>query len=103
MRRGLSPLKDSRLQGYTKPADFRGVSASLADPEGGILVTRYLVARGEGPLCRVEGNGLHCYGEADGIPVRYGLGLKEDKSGNIWFGSNVLCRWRRGSAALYLN
>ena len=103
MRRGLSRLKDGRLQVYTKPDDPSGISTILEDHEGTIWITRYSVPRGEGPLCRVEGNGLHCYGEADGIPVRYGLGLTEDKSGNIWFGSNVLCRWRQGSASTYLN
>jgi PAS domain S-box-containing protein len=103
MRRGLSRLKDGRLQVYTKPDDHSGISAILEDHEGTIWITRYSLAPGEGPLCRVEGNGLHCYGEADGIPVRYGLGLTEDKSGNIWFGSTVLCRWRQGSATTYLN
>jgi len=103
MRRGLSRLKDGRLQVYTKPEDHSGISTILEDHEGTIWVTRYSVPRGEGPLCRVEGNGLHCYGEADGIPVRYGLGLTEDKSGNLWFGSSALCRWREGSSSTYLN
>ena len=103
MRRGLSRLKDGKLVVYTKPEDHSGISTIMEDHEGTIWVTRYSVTPGEGPLCRVEGNGLHCYGQADGIPVRYGLGLKEDKSGNIWFGSHVLCRWRPGSAETYLN
>ena len=103
MRSGLIRLKDGRLQVYTKPEDHSGISTILEDHEGTIWVTRYSLAPGEGPLCRVEGNGLHCYGEADGIPVRYGLGLTEDKSGNIWFGSTVLCRWRQGSATTYLD
>ena len=103
MTRGLSRLKDGRLQAYTKPDDHSGISTILEDHEGTIWITRYFVPKGEGPLCRVEGNGLRCYGEADGIPVRYGLGLTEDKSGNLWFGSNVLCRWRQGSASTYLN
>src|SRR6201998_551951 len=103
MRRGLSRLKDGRLQVYTKHDDHSGISTILEDHEGTIWVTRYFVPRGEGPLCRVEGNGLRCYGEADGIPVRYGLGATEDKSGNIWFGSSVLCRWREGSSSTYLN
>jgi PAS domain S-box-containing protein len=103
MRRGLIRLKDGKFQAYTKPEDHSGISTIMEDHEGTIWVTRYSVAPGEGPLCQVEGNGLHCYGQADGIPVRYGLGLKEDKSGNIWFGSHVLIRWRSGSAETYLN
>jgi len=85
------------------PDDRSGISTILEGHEGTIWVTRYSVPRGEGPLCRVEGNALHCYGEADGIPVRYGLGLTEDKSGNIWFGSSALCRWRERSSSTYLN
>ncbi len=103
MRRGLIRLKDGKLQSYTKPEDHSGISTIMEDHEGRIWVTRYSVSPGEGPLCRVEGNGLHCYGAADGISVRYGLGLKEDKSGNIWFGSHVLYRWRPGSVETYLN
>jgi streptogramin lyase len=48
-------------------------------------VTRYHVPPDEGPLCRVEGSGLHCYGKADGIPVRYGLGLTEDSLCRVYF------------------
>jgi signal transduction histidine kinase/ligand-binding sensor domain-containing protein len=100
---GIGRLKDGMFQWYSDPAQHSGVSAILEDHEGTIWFTRYRVPRSEGPLCRVEGNGIHCYGEADGIPVKYGIGLTEDSSGNLWFGSSVLCRWRAGSASTYLN
>ncbi|MHB8214850.1 MAG: two-component regulator propeller domain-containing protein [Candidatus Sulfotelmatobacter sp.] len=103
MRTGFGRLKDGRFQWYLDPAEHIGVSTILEDHEGTIWVTRYSLPQGEGPLCRVEGNELHCFGEADGIPVRYGLGLTEDKSGDLWFGSTVLCRWRHGSTSTYLN
>jgi signal transduction histidine kinase/ligand-binding sensor domain-containing protein len=51
----------------------------------------------------VEGNGVRCYGKADGIPVKYGTGLARDGEGNLWFGSSALCRWRPGSARTFLN
>ena len=89
-RDGLARLKDGKLQWFSDPAQHSGITAILEDPEGTIWLTRYRVPRGEGPLCRVEGNGLHCYGEADGIPVRYGLGLARDSEGNLWFGSSAL-------------
>jgi len=100
---GLARLKDGKLQWYSDPAQHSGITAILEDPDGTIWLTRYHVPKGEGPLCRVEGNGLHCYGEADGIAVRYGLGLARDAEGNLWFGSSALCRWRPGSASTYLN
>jgi len=101
---GLARLRDGKFQWYSNPAQHSGISVILEDHEGTIWATRYRVPPGEGPLCRVEGNGLHCYGKADGIPVKYGLGLREDSLGNLWFGSSVLCRWRpgSGSASTYL-
>ena len=101
---GLLRLKDGRLQSYTEQNAGSGILDLLEDDEGTIWFTRYHVPPGKGgPLCRVEGDGLHCFGKADGIPVTYGEGLTKDKSGNLWFGSEVLCRWRPGSASTYLN
>jgi signal transduction histidine kinase/ligand-binding sensor domain-containing protein len=100
---GLRRLKDGRLQNYAGPNETSGISTIIEDDEGAVWVTRYRVPPGQGPLCRVEGNGLHCFGKADGIPVTYGLGLTKDKSGNLWFGSEVLCRWRPDSGSTYLN
>jgi signal transduction histidine kinase/ligand-binding sensor domain-containing protein len=98
---GLSRLKDGHLQNYTRSDEQYGISEIIEDHTGTIWVTRYRVPPGEGPLCNIAGQGLHCYGKADGIPVRYGLGLTEDPSGNIWFGSTVLCRWNRNSLATF--
>ena len=103
MNHGLLRLKDGILQSLTGPNDRSGISSMLEDDDGTIWITRYRVPPDQGPLCRVEGNGLHCFGKADGIPVKFGLGLIKDKSGNIWFGSSVLCRWRPGSASTYLD
>jgi len=100
---GLRRLKDGRLQNYAGPNETSGISTIIEDDEGAIWVTRYRVPPGQGPLCRVEGNGLHCFGKGDGITATYGLGLTKDKSGNLWFGSEVLCRWRPGSGNTYLN
>jgi ligand-binding sensor domain-containing protein len=102
-RVGLGRMKDGEFRWYSNPAQRSGISVILEDHEGTIWVTRYRVPSDEGPLCRVEGSGLHCYGKADGIPVRYGLGLTKDSFGNFWFGSSVLCRWQQGSVSTYLN
>jgi signal transduction histidine kinase/ligand-binding sensor domain-containing protein len=101
---GLGRLKDGKFQWYCDPAKHNGTAKIFEDKQGTIWVTRYHVRSGEGPLCRVEGTGLHCYGKNDGIPARYALGLKEDSAGYLWFGSNGLYRWRPGSpATAYLN
>ena len=98
-RGGLYRWKNGELQTYTNEPGRSGISAIIQDHTGAIWATRYQVPEREGPLCRVEGRSLHCYGKNDGIPVRYGLGLTEDSLGNLWMGSSALCRWRPGSTA----
>jgi ligand-binding sensor domain-containing protein len=98
---GLSRWTDGQLLTYTNQPGRTGISAIIEDHQGTIWVTRYRVPDGEGPLCRVEGKDLHCYGKADGIPLKYGLGLAEDDQGNLWMGGNVLCRWKPGSSRTY--
>lgn len=100
---GLSQLKDGHLQNYTPSGGQYGISEIMEDHTGTIWVTRYRVPSGEGPLCNIAGQDLHCYGKTEGIPVRYGLGLTEDSSGNIWFGSTVLCRWNRSSLVTFFD
>jgi ligand-binding sensor domain-containing protein len=95
---GLSRLKDGKLQTYSNPSRRIAYAVILEDRTGTIWVTRYHLPPGEGPLCRVEGEKLHCFDESDGVPrVRYGLGLTEDTAENLWFGGPVLSRWRPGS------
>ena len=101
---GLGRLKDGKFQWYSDPAKHMGTVKIFEDKQGTIWVTRYHLLPGEGPLCRVEGSGLHCYGKNDGIPARYAFSLTEDSAGDLWFGSAVLYRWRPGSpATVYLN
>ena len=95
---GLSRLKDGQLQNFTKPSERSGIGNIIEDHAGKIWVTRYRVPEGEGPLCQVVDRGLRCYGKADGIPLRYGLGLAEDSHGDFWLGSTVVCRWKPGSS-----
>jgi signal transduction histidine kinase/ligand-binding sensor domain-containing protein len=100
---GLSRWRDGQLQNYTNHGEHTGIAAIIEDHAGTIWVTRYRIPTGNGPLCRVEGKELRCFGKADGIPVKYGQGLAEDNQGDLWFGSSVLCQWRPGSSAnMYL-
>jgi signal transduction histidine kinase/ligand-binding sensor domain-containing protein len=98
---GLFRLKDGVLFSYDKKHGAPGISAILEDHSGTIWLTRYRLKGGEGPLCRVAGATLQCFGKNDGIPGRYGLGLAEDGEGNIWFGCQALCRWAPGSSQIY--
>ena len=94
---GLSRLKDGELLNYSHMPI--GISSIIEDHTGTVWVTRYSVRDGKGPLCRAAGKELQCFGESDGIPVNYGIGLNEDSLGNLWIGSYMLCRWRPGSSA----
>lgn len=102
---GLSRLKDGKLQKFGDPNRRISYAVILQDRTGKIWVTRYHIPPGEGPVCRVEEDKLHCFGETDGVPhVQYGLGLTEDLAGNLWFGGPVLSRWRPGSTGTtYMN
>jgi signal transduction histidine kinase/ligand-binding sensor domain-containing protein len=101
---GLGRLKDGQFRSYSKPGDRWGIFSIIEDHAGHIWVTRYHLPPGEGAICEALHDGLHCYGQADGVPLPYGLGLAEDSQGNFWIGSQHLCRWRPGSAcAMYFN
>lgn len=98
---GLSQLKDGQLTNYVAPQlSSSGIGVILEDETGTIWFTRYLVSDGKGPLCRIKEGELRCYGKEDGISVNYGLGLAKDRAGNIWFGSEMLCRWSPESAGV---
>jgi signal transduction histidine kinase/ligand-binding sensor domain-containing protein len=97
---GLYLWRDGVLSNYIKASGDPGISDILEDHRGTIWLTRYRV-KGQGPLCRVAGAALECFGKNDGIPGRYGLGMAEDQQGNLWFGCQALCRWPPGSSQIY--
>jgi signal transduction histidine kinase/ligand-binding sensor domain-containing protein len=99
---GIAQLKDGQLFSHASRAgDSGGISAIIEDETGAIWFTRYRVNDGKGPLCQVKDKELRCFGKEDGISADYGLGLKKDAAGNIWFGSIMLCRWAPGSSSTY--
>src|SRR5215470_8842712 len=101
---GLGRLKDGNFQSYSKPGDRWGIFSIIEDHTGHIWLTRYHLSPGEGAICQAIDNGLHCYGQAEGVPLPYGLGLTEDTEGHFWIGSRHLCRWKPGSACVsYFN
>lgn len=97
---GLGRLKDGLFRVYSKPEDRWGVFAIIEDHAGHIWVTRYRLPSGEGALCEALDDGLHCYGQADGLPLLYANGIAEDSQGNFWIGSRFLCRWKPGSVCV---
>lgn len=94
---GLARFKDGRLFSYASPSWRAGISSIIEDHSGKIWVTRYHVRDGKGSLCQVADDELRCYGEKDGNPGRFGVGLAEDSTGSIWFACQMLCRLSAGS------
>jgi signal transduction histidine kinase/streptogramin lyase len=98
---GLSRLKNGELFNYKTTPNSPGINNIIEDHAGTIWVTRYHMNDGRGSLCRVDGDKLRCYGEKDGNPATYAIGLAEDSTGNIWFGCKMLCRWSSDSFSFY--
>ena len=96
---GLMHLKNGKLYTYAKPHEKAAIAAIVEDRAGTIWVSRYHVPKGSGPLCRAGEAELVCYGAKEGLPPQFALGLTQDSDGYFWFGGDILCRWRPGSAA----
>jgi signal transduction histidine kinase/ligand-binding sensor domain-containing protein len=98
---GLSRLKDGHLFNYTTTARSPGISVIAEDRAGTIWVTRYRVNDGMGPLCRVAGERLFCYGKQDGLVSTYGIGLAAQPDGTLWFACRMVCRFAAGAFTSY--
>jgi ligand-binding sensor domain-containing protein len=72
---GLSRLKNGELFNYKTTPNSPGINHIIEDHAGTIWVTRYRVNDGKGSLCQVEADKLRCYGEKDGNPGKYAIGL----------------------------
>jgi signal transduction histidine kinase len=96
---GLSRWKDGDLTNY--PATVGRVNAILEDNAGAIWIARTRMELPVGPICKVAGDALRCYGVADGLSCKYGNALAND--GSLWVGSSeAICRWTPASSRTYL-
>ena len=96
---GLSRWKDGDLTNY--PATVGRVNAILEDKSGAIWIARTRMEPPVGPICKVAGDALRCYGVADGLSCKYGNALAND--GSLWVGSSeAICRWTPASSRTYL-
>lgn len=98
---GLSRLKDGHLFNYTTTPKSPGITVIAEDATGTIWVTRYRVNDGLGPLCRVAGERLICYGKKEGLSPNYALGLAVQPDGTVWFACRMLCRFAGGAFTSY--
>jgi signal transduction histidine kinase/streptogramin lyase len=96
----LARFKDGNLTEYP---NIRGhFNSILEDRNGAIWIARSRVYDGAGPLCKVAGAKLRCYGKADGIPYTNASPLVEDLQGGLWVaGGSQLTHWTAGSPITY--
>ncbi|HTD72320.1 MAG TPA: two-component regulator propeller domain-containing protein [Steroidobacteraceae bacterium] len=101
--RGLSRLnKDG--EAFSFPIERGSVQYVLEDHAGTIWITRSDLRGMEGAFCRISGNDMKCFAKdkSDGNPAHFGTALAEDSSGDIWFGCQMLCRWKGSSISHYM-
>jgi signal transduction histidine kinase/ligand-binding sensor domain-containing protein len=95
--RGLARWKNNELTVYPGTGDW--VNAIVRDHEGNVWIARSQVADAKGPLCRVDGDHVQCYGKEAGVGIGAATRLVEDRAGNLWVGGyEGLCRWKPGSS-----
>ena len=97
---GLAYWKGRELVNYL---DTTGrINAIVEDREGTVWVARSRVRDSKGPLCRVKGGAVRCYGTADGISFPWAEALLDDGAGGVWVGTaSAVCHWTPGSVRSY--
>jgi len=77
--------------------------AILEDRAGTIWIARANLSDTKGPLCKVTGTGLRCYGRDDGLALPYAVTLANDSLGNVWAaGGLMVSRWQTSSGGTYV-
>jgi len=102
MDTGLAHLVHNRLILYEKNERW-AISYIMEDRDANIWIDRFGSQDRTHPLCQVVDTAIRCYGSKEGIEANGGGGLAQDRSGDLWVGSNTtLTRWRRpGDSTVY--
>jgi len=102
VRGGLFHWKDKKL---ARISDFIGSAVEIIEDRKGVVwIAHSGGSDSPGPICRVDGEKLRCFGQADGVPANISAGesLVEDAAGNPWVGTQTLVfRWKEGSPGVY--
>lgn len=98
--RSLEHWKDGELTSYKNHR--RAVKAIVEAPDGTIWVTEAgQITKGGGPVCRVQGLELRCYGVADGLYQADAQVMALGTGGELWIDSSFdLETWKPGGGHL---
>ena len=92
--------KANKLSDYSTADEF--VSSIIETAQGAVWMTRERQEPPVGALCRIAGQGVHCYQDKDGVPLEIALSLASDAAGNLWIGgSSQIVRWQPGSRTVW--
>ena len=83
--RGLSQWTHQDLINYPNVR----VNPLFEEEDGTLWFLRIGNTDETGPLCKVKGSAVRCYGKADGIPPDQYSRLARDPAGNFWLGGSV--------------
>jgi PAS domain S-box-containing protein len=99
---GLVRWQNGNLTNYENRAG--AIMAILEDRDDTIWIARANIPDTNGPLCKVTGTGLRCYGRDDGVSLIYAVTLANDSRGNIWLaGGPEVSRWQTNSSDTYVS
>jgi ligand-binding sensor domain-containing protein len=95
-------LKDNTLLQFSARDQLDFVTSIIESRQGAIWLMRSRQADREGPLCEVQGQGLHCYGQGEGVPFVNGTALAEDATGSLLAAAeSKLLRWQPASSTTW--
>ena len=98
---GLARWRNGSLTNYRDASG--SIMAILEDRAGTIWIARANLSDTKGPLCKVTGTGLRCYGRDDGLALPYAVTLANDSLGNVWAaGGLMVSRWQTSSGGTYV-
>ena len=99
---GVSHWQDGQLTNYAKISGR--IEALAEDSTGAVWLIRTQVTDDLGPICRIKGGAVDCYGVKDGLPDFFPMYLAGGSAGDIWVGGywnngdSEICLWQPGAA-----
>ena len=91
--------KDGRLSSVTVRSNVVGLAEA---PSGDIWFARVGRDSATGPLCKLAGTALRCFGKPDGIPMPHATALALAKDGSVWVASvTTLEHWTPPSPQMF--
>ncbi len=96
---GVMHWKDGRLSSVTVKSNVVAVAEA---PSGDIWFARVGRDSATGPLCKLTGAALRCFGKEDGIPMPHATALALAKDGSVWVASvTTLEHWTPPSSRIF--